>query len=95
MCVTAILAESSAEAEPVLYFTSSIAHDLPVRGDYFIDMYTTRLNSPYVQIHNTLFISNYRMDITNAEGAKEIETPITTAETADPSRFVAHIKVSS
>jgi hypothetical protein len=95
MCVTAILAESSAEAEPVLYFTSSIAHDLPVRGDYFIDMYTTRLNSPYVQIHNTLFISNYRMDITKAEGTKEIEMPITTAETANPSTFIVHIKVSS
>jgi hypothetical protein len=31
----------------------------------------------------------------SAEGAKEIEMPITTAETADPSTFVAHIKVSS
>jgi hypothetical protein len=35
------------------------------------------------------------MDISNAEGAKEMETPITTAETADPSTFIAHIKVSS
>jgi hypothetical protein len=94
MCVTAILVKSSTKAEPVLYCTSSIAHDLPVRGDYFIDTYTTRLSSQCVQTHDTLYM-NDRMDITNTEGAKEIETPIMMAETADLSMFIAHIKVSS
>jgi hypothetical protein len=77
----------------MLYCTSSIAHDLPVRGDYFIDIYTTRLSSQCAQTHDTLYI-NDRIDTTDTEGAKDIETPITMAEIADPSTFIAHNKVS-
>jgi hypothetical protein len=53
--------------------------------------YITRPNSPYVQICVVLYISNNRMDITNAMSATTIKAPFTTTENADLSTFITHM----